>query len=158
MFTNSYIASALKRLVTFSTDSTYVVNPAWCSPTIVKDITYGQSINKVISLMPKGGQPQRAICMSLGFVFTCNVVFPTSFGKQQPQMVKSILFGPMRAEWERSMGFFGTVFGQTEMPVSTFGASAGRYVGVTVRTFPSEPAAACTFMILLLMCSVLMMC
>ncbi|KAI0323676.1 hypothetical protein GY45DRAFT_1376147 [Cubamyces sp. BRFM 1775] len=83
----------------------------------------------------------RAICMSLGYVFTCNVVYPTTFGKQQAQMVKSILFGPMRAEWERSMSFFGTVFGAQEMSVNTFSASS-QYIGINVRTFPSEPASA----------------
>lgn len=126
----------------FATDGAYVINPARCDPHTVKDITYGSSLNKVVSLIPQGGQPQRAICMSLGFVFSSNIVYPTGFGKGQSQ-VKSILFGPMRAEWERSIAFFGTVFGQTEMPVSTFSVSAQRYVGINIRTFPSEAPTSC---------------
>ncbi len=103
--------------------------------------TFGQSANKVLAWKPQSGQPSRAICMTMGFVFTCNVVFPTSFGKQQSQIVKSVLFGPVRAEWERTMAFFGTVFNRSELSVSTFTVSQ-RYVGVNMRTFPSDPTPA----------------
>lgn len=79
--------------------------------------------------------------MTVGYVFTCNVASPASFGKMQSQTVKSILFGPVRAEWERTMGFFGSVFNRSELPISTFSASQ-KYVGVNMRTFPSDPAPA----------------
>lgn len=134
-------SSALKRLATFSNDGGYVINPARFDPAKVTLSTFGQSANKVLSWKPQSGQPARAICMTMGFVFTCNVVFPTSFGKQQSQTVKSVLFGPVRAEWERTMAFFGTVFNRSELPISTFTASQ-RYVGVNMRTFPSDPTPA----------------
>ncbi|EIW57808.1 uncharacterized protein TRAVEDRAFT_48837, partial [Trametes versicolor FP-101664 SS1] len=74
--------SALKRLATFSNDGGYVINPARFDPAKVTLSTFGQSANKVLSWKPQSGQPARAICMTMGFVFTCNVVFPTLFGKQ----------------------------------------------------------------------------
>lgn len=134
--------SALRRVTTFVSDGVYVINPARFDPVKSTAASFGQSPNKVISLPGKPMQVSRAICMSLGYVFTCNVVYPTMFGKQQAQMVKSILFGPMRAEWERSISFFGTVFGVQEMSVNTFSASS-QYIGINVRTFPSEPASTC---------------
>ncbi|KAL1938900.1 hypothetical protein VTO73DRAFT_11053 [Trametes versicolor] len=133
--------SALKRLATFSNDSGYLINPARFDPAKVTLSTFGQSANKVLSWKPQSGQPARAICMTMGFVFTCNVVFPTSFGKQQSQTVKSVLFDPVRAEWEQTMAFFGTVFNRSELPISTFTASQ-RYVGVNMCTFPSDPTPA----------------
>ncbi|KAI0666737.1 hypothetical protein C8Q78DRAFT_1106934 [Trametes maxima] len=82
--------SALQKLVTFATDGAYVINPARQDPCSVVTTTFGQSINPVLSWAPRSGQMVRVICMSLGFVFTCNVVFPASFGKQGTQSVKSI--------------------------------------------------------------------
>ncbi|KAI0665362.1 hypothetical protein C8Q78DRAFT_986772, partial [Trametes maxima] len=133
--------SALQKLVTFATDGAYVINPARQDPCSVVTTTFGQSINPVLSWAPRSGQMVRVICMSLGFVFTCNVVFPVSFGKQGTQSVKSILFGPVRAEWERTVGFFGSAFKQDSLGVPTFTASQ-RYVGISIRTFPSEVAPA----------------
>ncbi|KAI0667353.1 hypothetical protein C8Q78DRAFT_994067 [Trametes maxima] len=133
--------SALQKLVTFATDGAYVINPARQDPCSVVTTTFGQSINPVLSWAPRSGQMVRVICMSLGFVFTCNVVFPASFGKQGTQSVKSILFGPVRAEWERTVGFFGSAFKQDSLGVPTFTASQ-RYVGISIRTFPSEVAPA----------------
>lgn len=93
--------SALWRLVTFVTDGGYVINPAHFDPAKVMLTLYGQNLNQVLSWKPQtGGQPVRAICMTVGYVFTCNVASPASFGKMHPQTIKSILFGPVRAEWE----------------------------------------------------------
>ncbi|KAH9891180.1 hypothetical protein C8Q73DRAFT_792606 [Cubamyces lactineus] len=90
--------SALRYITTFVSDGVYIINPAWFDPVKSTEALFGQSPNKMISLPGKPMQVSHAICMLLGYIFTCNVVYPTMFGKQQAQMVKSILFGPMHAE------------------------------------------------------------
>ncbi|KAI0349973.1 hypothetical protein OH77DRAFT_1593859 [Trametes cingulata] len=130
---------ALRGLVTLAYEEPFNINPARFDPAQVVATTYNNSNNKVISLRI-GGQAHRAICMTIGFNLGCNIISPKTFNKSgQPQQhVKSILFSPMLTEWERTMGFFGTVFDQDELAVGTF--TSGSCVGVNARTFPSEAA------------------
>ncbi|KAI0349278.1 hypothetical protein OH77DRAFT_1525800, partial [Trametes cingulata] len=134
---------AFYNLVMLTEEEPFVINPARYDPACVELATYGNSSNKVISLPTLGKQNECAICMSVGFTYSCDIIHPKSFskpGSSTPNYVKSILFGPMLTEWERTVGFFGTVFGVDEISVGTFTAG-GRYVGVNVCTFPSEPAS-----------------
>ncbi|KAI0364743.1 hypothetical protein BV20DRAFT_982997 [Pilatotrama ljubarskyi] len=149
LYTSSFLnrhdinRKAFYNLVTLTEEKSFVINPARYDPACVEPATYGNSSNKVISLPTLGKQNEHAICMSIGFTYSCDIIHPKSFskpGSSTPNYVKSILFGPMLTEWKRTVGFFGTVFGVDKISVGTFTAG-GRYVGVNVHTFPSEPAS-----------------
>ncbi|KAI0352807.1 hypothetical protein OH77DRAFT_1591920 [Trametes cingulata] len=134
---------AFYNLVMLTEEEPFVINPAHYDPACVELANYGNSSNKAITLPTLGKQNERAICMSIGFTYSCDIIHPKSFnkpGSSTLNYVKSILFGPMLTEWERTVGFFGTVFRVDEISVGTF-TTSGCYVGVNVCTFPSELAS-----------------
>ncbi|KAI0368511.1 hypothetical protein BV20DRAFT_980661 [Pilatotrama ljubarskyi] len=134
---------AFYNLVMLTEEEPFVINPAHYDSACVELATSRNSSNKVIFLPTLGKQSERAICMSIGFTYSCDIIHSKLFskpGSSTLNYMKSILFGPMLTEWERTMGFFGTVFGVDKLSVGTFTAG-GRYLGVNVCTFPSEPAS-----------------
>ena len=66
-------------------DSPLVINPARASPDLVISAQYYGSKSDVISFKAPSG-PYRTILWSMGMVFGCNVISPTSFAKGNRQV------------------------------------------------------------------------
>ena len=140
--------SSLLELVTgsLSEDDPFVINPARHDPSEVVAASFYGSNNKVVSFLPGPGvMTHRAVNILVGLTLQCNIVSPSPFqdkNKAEDRVVKQILVCPLRGEFERSIGFYGSVFKQDSFVINTFGITlteGERVNGLSIRTMPTQP-------------------
>lgn len=125
-------------------DDHFVVNPARHDPTkMIAEVFGGSSPVAAVPSRPDSAlPPHRAINFLVGLNLDSHVYSATGFGAAKDSLVKQILVCPLRGEFERSIGFFGSIFDQDALVVNTFGHSVGpveRMNGLTIRTVPTVP-------------------
>lgn len=156
----SPIYRALLDLVMFghnsAVDDPFVINPARANPALARAYQYPNWRGYCLAANVNSMNPHRLICASVVVCIGCHMIQATQMSTTPVRMIKEFLGVPLRGELERSIAFYGTIFGREVLGVQNFGAGIGenRQVGLVFRTFPDTPNKPNTGTFATLCCSI----